>query len=38
MRVGEINTIPYKPYRLDPSNHTIKIVPIAEITVETTRS
>jgi hypothetical protein len=37
MRFGEISTIPYNPYRSDPSRRATKIVAIEEITVETTR-
>ena len=37
MRLGVISTIPYRPYRSDPSSLAMKIVAIAEITVEITR-
>ena len=37
MRLGAISTIPYKPYRSDPSSLAMKIVAIAEITVEITK-
>jgi hypothetical protein len=37
MRVGAISTIPYRPYRSDPSSLATKIVATEEITVEITR-
>lgn len=37
MRLGVISTIPYRPYRSDPSSLAMKIVAIAEITVEITK-
>ena len=37
MRVGVISTIAYRPYRSDPSSLAMKIVAIAEITVEITK-
>ena len=37
IRLGAISTIPYSPYRSDPSSLAIKIVATEEITVEITR-
>jgi len=37
MSPGAAKTIAYKPYKSEPSNLAIKIVPTDEITVEITR-
>ena len=37
MRLGVISTMPYRPYRFDPSSRAMKIVAIEDITVEITR-
>ena len=37
MSWGVISAIPYRPYRFDPSSLAMKMVAIAEITVEITR-
>jgi hypothetical protein len=36
IKFGAVKTIPYKPYKSEPSNLAMNIVPIDEITVETT--